>query len=112
MSTYSHPISIRWGAGAAPSSVRVIDSTGTAHTPALTTAITEAVTSSGVYIAVATWDTSWGVAKDYWLDASGVGYPGDGPLSLVTVNGVTANVDSTLAQNVSDLKKVAQSQDD
>lgn len=79
MSTYSWPIEIRWGAGAAPSSAKV-NVGGTEQTPTLTTAITELPTGSGRYYAVATYDTAWGAVRDWWYDASGLPYPGDGPL--------------------------------
>lgn len=97
MSTYAHPVSIRWGAdAAAPNAVRAIDSAGAAQVVALTTPIAETPAGSGVYTAVATFDTAWGLAKDYWTNGDGTYYPGDGPpaVNVMQINGEDAVPDT------------------
>lgn len=114
MATYSHPISIRWGGGTAPTTVRVIDSTGAAQTPTLVTGIAETPAASGYYTAVATFDAAWGNARDLWSNGDGNYFPGDGPpcVNTMTVNGKIAIPDTTIASNVAGIKKVVQAQDD
>lgn len=115
MATYPHPISISWGTDApAPTTVRVIDSTGAAQAVTLATAIAETPANSGYYTAVATYDTSWGNARDIWTNGDGNYYPGDGPpcVNTMTVNGQSATPDSTIATNIAAVKKVVQAQED
>jgi hypothetical protein len=96
MGTYAHRIYVQWGTDSAPASVFVLDAAGVKRTPTLTTAIAEVTAGTGNYFAVATYDHAWGEASDFWRDAGGAEYPGDGPAptDVVMVNGGPATLDT------------------
>jgi hypothetical protein len=96
MGTYAHRIYVQWGTDSAPASVFVLDAAGAKHTPTLTTPIAEVTAGTGNYFAVATYDHAWGAGRDFWRDAGGAEYPGDGPAptDVVMVNGVIAALDT------------------
>jgi hypothetical protein len=92
MGTYAHRIYVQWGTDSAPASVFVLDAAGVKHTPTLTTPIAEVTAGTGNYFAVATYDHVWGAGRDFWRDAGGAEYPGDGPAptDVVLVDGEPA----------------------
>ena len=90
--TYSHAVCIRWGTVAtAPTTIKVIDSSGTLRTPTVTSAIAESEADSGIYRAVVTYDTAWGTPRDIWSNGDGNWYTGDGPapVNVTQLDGAT-----------------------
>jgi hypothetical protein len=95
--SYTWEVSISWGSGTAPDTIKINDSTGD-HTATIVTAIAETGAGSGVYTSRITANV---FGKDYWSIGSGQASPGDDLGSLrnlspqVLFDGVTSGGSTT-----------------